>query len=413
MPQGQAPGGQGQRPDKKLLMNDLKPAFPKDEQPFGIYIHVPFCLSRCVYCGFATTVYDPAQEEPYINAVIREMKLWGSEGDLQAPFATSQADTIYIGGGTPSLLHVERLIMLIEGCKSCFRITPDPEITVEINPATAGPEAFRKMRAAGVNRASLGVQSFHDDELRAMGRPHTVSEAVSTFQELREAGFDNISVDLIAGFPGQSLDTLRISLEKVFELGPEHISAYLLEVKPGTRLERLLQRSEMPPIDEDLVADTYEQTVSQAQRAGYEQYEISNFAKPGKRSRHNLKYWRDGIFLGLGAAATGMNGRARYVNIEDPAMYVDAISRATLPQASLTELTPETRFKDALIMGLRLVEGMDLGLLGRRYQVDAKNFILATVGDLAEEGLFTLDHDRLSLTPRGRLLSNTVFARWV
>jgi len=394
-------------------MNEIKPTFPRNEQPFGIYIHIPFCLSRCVYCGFATTVYDPAQEEPYINAVMKEMKLWALEGDLQAPFVTSQADTIYIGGETPSILQVERLIALIDACKSCFRMVPDPEITVEINPATAGPDAFRKMRAAGINRASLGVQSFYDEELQAMGRPHNASEAASTFQELREAGFDNVSVDLIAGFPGQSLDTLRISLEKVFELGPEHISAYMLEVKPGTQLERLLERGEILPIDEDLVADMYEEIVSLAQGAGYEQYEISNFAKPGRRSRHNLKYWTDGIFLGLGAAATGMNGRVRYVNIEDPAMYVDALNRAVLPHASVTEFTPETRFKDALIMGLRLVEGLDLSILSRRYQVDAKEFVMATIGDLAEEGLFTLDRDRLSLTPRGRLLSNVVFARWV
>ncbi|MEW6532740.1 MAG: radical SAM family heme chaperone HemW [Thermodesulfobacteriota bacterium] len=389
------------------------PAFPQDEQPFGIYIHIPFCLSRCVYCGFATTIYDPDQEEPYVNAVIKEMKLWDSEGDLQAPFVTSQADTIYIGGGTPSILQVERLIMLIEECKLRFRIAPDPEITVEINPATAGPDAFRKMRAAGINRASLGVQSFHDEELHAMGRPHTASEAVSTFQELREAGFENISVDLIAGFPGQSIDTLRISLEKVFELGPEHISVYLLEVKPGTRLERLLDRRDMPPIDEDLVADMYEEICTLARRAGYDQYEISNFAKRGRRSRHNLKYWTDGIFLGLGAGATGMNGRVRYVNIEEPAMYVDAVNRAALPQTSVTELTPETRFKDALIMGLRLVQGLDLGILGRRYQVNAKEFVMATIGDLAGAGLFVLDGDSLKLTPRGRLLSNVVFARWV
>jgi oxygen-independent coproporphyrinogen-3 oxidase len=394
-------------------MNQFKPVFPKDEQPFGIYIHIPFCISRCVYCGFATTVYDADQEEPYINAVMREMGLWRSEGELQAPYATSQADTIYIGGGTPSLLQPERLIMLIEGCKSLFRIAPDPEITVEINPATAGPNAFRKMRAAGINRASLGVQSFHDEELRPMGRPHTASEAVSTFLELRQAGFDNICVDLIAGFPGQSLDTLRISLERIVELSPEHISVYLLEVKPGTQLERLLDRGEMPAMDEDLVADMYEEIASLAERAGYEQYEISNFAKPGRRSKHNLKYWTDGIFLGLGAAATGMNGRVRYVNIEGPEKYVAALNRATFPQASLTELSPETRFKDALIMGLRLAEGMDLNVLGRRYQVDAKEFVTATIGDLAGEGLFTLDCDRLALTPRGRLLSNVVFARWV
>ncbi|MBM4328934.1 MAG: radical SAM family heme chaperone HemW [Deltaproteobacteria bacterium] len=394
-------------------MKQFKPAFPKDDQPFGIYIHIPFCLSRCVYCGFATTAHDPAQEEPYVNAVMREMKLWGSNGDLQAPFVTSHADTIYIGGGTPSILQVGRLILLIDGCKSYFRIAPDSEITVEINPATAGPDAFRKMRAAGINRASLGVQSFHDEELQAMGRPHTASETVSTFRELREAGFDNISVDLLAGFPGQSLDRLRVTLEKVFELAPEHISAYLLEVKPGARLERLLYRGEIPPIDEDLVADMYEEIVSLAQRAGYEQYEISNFAKPGKRSRHNLKYWTDRVFLGLGAGATGMNGRVRYVNIEEPAKYVAALNRATLPRASLTELTPEARFKDALIMGLRLVEGLDLDILGERYQVDAKDFVMATIGDLAGEGLFTLDRDRLALTSRGRLLSNVIFARWV
>ena len=322
-------------------------------------------------------------------------------------------DTIYFGGGTPSLLRPESISEIIRECTSLFRVADSPEITLEVNPATATRPAFREIRLLGVNRVSLGIQSLNDDELLCMGRPHNASEAVSAFHDLRAAGFDNISVDLMAGFPGQTVKSVAGSMERVLDLQPENLSIYLLEVKLGTPLEALIRDGNMPSHDEDLAADMYDYLCGEAARNGYEQYEISNFARNGHYSRHNLKYWQDTIYFGFGAGAQGMTGTLRYANSESLQEYEDAICQGRLPSASLTELTPETRFKDALIMGLRLCKGVDLRLLGERYGIDALAFVEDTVGDLDHSGLFGFDGDTLFLTHRGRLLSNVIFSRWV
>jgi oxygen-independent coproporphyrinogen-3 oxidase len=249
--------------------------------------------------------------------------------------------------------------------------------------------------------------------LRRMGRRHTAEDALWAFAELRDAGFDNISLDLIAGYPGQERDTFVESLRRALQLRPEHISAYLLEVKPGTPLAKDIAQGVSPPVDDDLAADMYEDLLRITGEHGYEHYEISNFALPGLRSRHNLKYWRDVPFLGLGAAAHGMTGRVRYAHVEDTRQYIAKVRNGDLPFSDYRELTGEERLKDALIMGLRLVEGIDLGLLSDRYRVDIRPFIEETIGDLIEIGLCERIGDRLRLTDRGRLLSNMVFTRWL
>jgi oxygen-independent coproporphyrinogen-3 oxidase len=284
---------------------------------------------------------------------------------------------------------------------------------MEINPATAGRSAICEFRQAGVNRASLGVQSLDDTELAAMGRLHKANQAITTYQDLRYAGFENISIDLIAGFPGQSRKSLRESLEKVAELQPEHLSIYLLELKSGTKLASMIHDGQMPPLDDDLSADLYEDICLFAEKAGYQQYEISNFARKGRFALHNLKYWQDQRYIGVGTGAHGMTGRERYANLDDLEDYQQAIREDRLPLQSLTEMTPMTRFKDALIMGLRLVKGIDLDSLGKRYHVDARSFVIETIGDFQAAGLFELERDSLVLTPKGRLLSNVVFSRWV
>ncbi|MBI5572180.1 MAG: radical SAM family heme chaperone HemW [Desulfomonile tiedjei] len=394
-------------------MRDFSPVFPREEASLGIYVHVPFCRTRCHYCAFSTSPYDVSAVERYITAVKREIELWSREPSLQELLSDFGADTLYFGGGTPSLLEPRQIQELLEACQQVFPFARNPEITLEINPATADASKVRGMRDAGLNRASLGIQSFDDTELAAMGRPHTVEDALRTFDDLRRAGFDDISLDLIGGFPGQTRESARRSLRAAIDLGPEHVSVYLLEVKEGSRLDAMIRSGQILAPDEDLAADIYLDVCSSLAEAGYAQYEISNFAPEGHRSKHNLKYWRDRPYLGLGPAAHGMTGRARYANAADVAAYERNVNEDRLPAGTFMDFTPDIRFREALIMGLRLVEGLDLVKLGERYRVDARAFVLETIGDLESAGLFVLSRDHLALTARGRLLSNIVFTRWV
>ncbi len=394
-------------------MTDFHPTFSEDLGPLGVYVHIPFCLSRCDYCAFVTNRHDPEREKRYIELLIREMDLYAECANLGHLETGVAADTLYFGGGTPSVIGPDLLVDALEACRGTFGLREDAEVTIEVNPATASRAGLQELHRAGFNRASLGIQSFREKELQLMARAHTVRDARQAFADLRSAGFENISVDLIAGYPGQSTESVRTNLDNAIELGPEHISVYLLEIKKGTKLARDIRDGKVPPVDDDLAAEMYEEFCDRAEAAGYEQYEISNFATAGNRCRHNLKYWQDKVFIGLGAGAHGMTGRTRYANLEGLDEYEASLQRGHRPIGSATELTPAVRFKDALIMGLRLVEGVDLKVLGRRHHVDARAFVMETVGDLREGELLDVRENRAFLTRRGRLLSNMVFSRWV
>ncbi len=354
------------------------------------------------------------RERAYIDAVLGELDLIATgAASLTMPGTDAVTDTIYVGGGAPSLLDPGSLERVLGACRSTFAVADSPEITIEMNPGTADPAKLVAFRDLGVTRISLGIQSLDDGELRRMGRSHTAADAVRSFEWVRKVGFKTVSADLMAGYPGGTLPSIRDDLGGVLSLRPDHLSVYLLEVKEGTRLADAVERGECPRPDDDTAAAMYEAICETACAVGYEQYEISNFALPGHESRHNLKYWTDGIFVGVGAAAHGMTGRVRYANTSDRAAYEAMIRRGDPPRDAFTEMTPLMRFKDALIMGARLVTGLDLHKLGNRYRIDAAGFIEHTVGDLAESGLFEFTPRRFRLTPRGRLLSNIVFGRWL
>ncbi len=394
-------------------MIPYNPVFPQDTAPIGIYIHIPFCSGRCNYCGFVTNLHDLAHEEIYIQSVLREMELWSLPESLINSNRSPAVDTIYLGGGTPSILRTKNIVALIDNCKDKFRTVSDLEITIEANPGSIDLNMLKDLREAGVNRISLGIQSFDDNELLAMGRRHSASDGLAVFKRARKAGFNNISLDLIAGFPGQSLASMHCNLLTALELEPEHLSVYLLEVKEGTALEACIRNGKVQAPDDDLTATLYEHICETVVKAGYEHYEISNFARPGRVSRHNLKYWQDGIYIALGAGGHGMTGQHRYANVGDLDKYSESINHDEVPFESLTALTPEVRFRDALIMGTRLVRGLDLELLGKRYNIDAEAFVRDTIGDLSDSGLHTIEQGKLRLTPKGLLLSNIVFSRWV
>jgi oxygen-independent coproporphyrinogen-3 oxidase len=388
----------------------------------GIYIHIPFCERKCTYCNFNTTDFFEDLAERYIDAVSREIAYWG-ENLTHASGDRAEVDTIYFGGGTPSIVDAAQLAKLIVSCRAAFDVAPDSEVTIEINPATLSKTKVSEWLSAGINRASVGVQSFIDAELVSLSRTHTADDARLTIEVLREAGFENISLDLIAGLPEQDLADWEFNLRQALAIQPEHLSLYMLELKEGTQLYAQLKRGLRPQPDDDLAAEMYRTISSATQVAGYEHYEISNFARIVERgaaepvspfrSKHNLKYWTGAPFYGLGCGAHSYDGGARWVNLLQTASYIERIALNGNAIAERNELTEAGRAAEALFMGLRLKEGVSLAAFRSEYGVD----VIERYGDelprLADAGLIEIGGGRLVLTAAGRLLSNEVFVSFV
>ena len=290
-------------------------------KPAGVYIHIPFCRSRCSYCDFATGMYDAAAAERYVRSLVNEIASW-REVETAEPVNT--VDTIYFGGGTPSLLSPAQLETLLNAVRERFSVSGDAEVTLEINPGSATPETLASFRSLGINRASFGAQTFDDRELARLGRSHTADDTRRTLRYLRDAGFTNVSFDLIAGLPGQTMAGWQRNLDEAFGLRPEHLSFYLLEVHQGTPLASHIKSGLQPQHDEDLAAEMYEAMLDRAVAAGYEHYEISNLCLPRYESRHNTKYWTAAPYYGFGCSAHSYDGhRRRWANERDPAGYMD------------------------------------------------------------------------------------------
>lgn len=375
----------------------------------GIYIHVPFCRSRCSYCDFATGAFEEALAERYVGALAREVESFDSRGAL------AEVDTVYFGGGTPSLLTPAQVARMLAAVRSRFEVEEGAEVTLEMNPGTVTPERLRALREAGVNRASFGAQTFDDGELKQLGRTHTAEETRQTFARLRAAGFDNVSFDLIAGLPRQTLRAWERNLEEALALRPEHLSLYLLEVHEGTPLAEQIRQGRYATPDPDLAAEMYRSLVGRARAAGYEQYEISNFCLPGRESRHNLKYWTGAPFYGFGNSAHSFDGRrARWANERDARAYVKLIEEEGGAVVSREELDERGAGAEALFLGLRLLsKGVDLAEHRARFRIDVRADYAADLARFDEAGLIELDGDVLRLTPAGALLSNEVFAAFV
>ena len=376
----------------------------------GIYIHVPFCRSRCSYCDFATGAYEGELAERYVRALAREIELFESDdGPLPA------ADTIYFGGGTPSLLEPAQVSRVLEAVRRRFPLDANAEVTLEMNPGTVTPARLGALREAGVNRASFGAQTFDDRELKRLGRTHSSDDTRRTHADLRAAGFDNISFDLIAGLPGQTLEAWGRNLEEALRLGPEHLSLYLLEVHEGTPLAEQIREGRYLPPDPDLAAEMYRLMVARTRRAGYEQYEISNFCRPGRESRHNVKYWAGAPYFGFGCSAHSFDGRRlRWSNERDARAYVGLIEGEGSAVVSRDELDERGASAEALFLGLRLLgRGVDLAAHRARYHRDVRADHAADLARFGEAGLVELEGDVLRLTPEGALLSNEVFSAFV
>jgi oxygen-independent coproporphyrinogen-3 oxidase len=381
----------------------------------GIYIQVPFCQTKCTYCNFHTGVAARSLYAPYARAIEREISehaaLYRAAG-LEHAVLTAQSaaiDTIYLGGGTPSLLDPADLARIIGAVHAQFPCALR-EVTLEADPETIRPDNAAAWLAAGIHRISLGVQSFQDAELAAAGRMHRCEDIGRAICVLRSAGFSNLSVDLIAGLPHQTPRSWTSSVEQLLSLRPEHTSIYLLEVDEGSRLgsEVLAGGSRYSAAaipDDDVMAACYEQACAELATAGYEHYEISNWALSGLASRHNLKYWRRQPYLGFGAGAHSFDGRWRWANAHDAAKYVAAIAAGRLPIEQCAELSRADALEEEMFLGLRQLAGIDLARIEQQYGVDFG----PRIATLCAQGLVECTGTRVRLAPARLTVSNEVF----
>ena|SRR5580704_10979264 len=379
--------------------------------PLGIYIQVPFCQTKCTYCNFHTGVVSRDRYEPYANAICREIVESKTDGE-------HDVDTVYFGGGTPSLLEPEALARILTALHENLPFaTSPPEITLEADPETITPKNAAAWFAAGFNRISLGSQSFNDAELIASGRLHRRADIHNATKILRAVGVGNISLDLIAGLPHQTRETWEQSIAEALALCPEHISIYMLEIDEGSRLgrESLAGGSRYSaaaiPTD-DAMAEFYESACARLAGVGYDHYEISNWAQRGRRSRHNLKYWRREPYLGLGAGAHSFDGRTRWANAHDSARYVALIEQGTSPREQIEAVTEAAALEEEFFLGLRQLEGVDLARIRREYGGNGLSARLAEIDEriekLREQGLVEFDGSGLRLSPERLTVSNEV-----
>ena len=375
-----------------------------DAGALGLYVHVPFCAAICSYCNFNRGLLDEDLKRRYVAALTEEIERSGDG---------SRVDSIFFGGGTPSLLAAGEVARVLAACRGAFDVAPDAETTLEMNPESCRADYASALIEAGIDRVSLGVQSFDDGELARLGRTHTAARARAAFDALRAAGCGNVSLDLMLWLPGQSRAACAASVDALLALAPDHASLYLLELYPNAPLrDEAARRGWSQAPDEDAAA-MYLDALARTDAAGYRQYEISNVARPGRRSRHNLKYWRDGEWLGFGCGAHSTRRGSRWKNVSETARYVDAVERGAPAAEPRRRLSAEERLGDALITGLRLVEGVRLAALERRHGVDLRARYGADVDRFAAAGWMVDAGGRWRLTRAGMLVSNEVLGTFV
>ncbi|MGA8086662.1 MAG: radical SAM family heme chaperone HemW [Terracidiphilus sp.] len=400
-------------------------AAPSSKQ-LGLYISIPFCRSKCTYCNFASGVYPAAEHGRYIQSLVDEMRAARSWSENLGASLPSRLDTIYLGGGTPSLLPPDLIAKLFDAIRAEFVVEPDAEITVECAPGQLADATLDAFAQAGVNRISLGVQSFIDREAHQSGRLHSRTTVLDDLKRLRSTGITNLNIDLIAGLAGQTFASWQESVAVLIETGIPHASIYMLEVDDESRLGRELMaggiryHAELVPTD-DAMARMYETAIESLLVAGLPQYEISNFARPGFESRHNLRYWRRRPYLGIGLDASSMlQATPRSPEIRESGYVLRSTTTADLrlymdaPQPPETAwLSPERQHEEAWFLGLRLNGGVSVSALRRQFSNQMVAHALDTVELLAERSLLTFDGETVRLTPHGRLLSNDVFQEFL
>lgn len=377
-------------------------------ESMGIYIHIPFCLHKCNYCDFySLAVNDPELLERYTRSVINELQLRKNE-------ICSSFTTIYLGGGTPSLLKPAQIERILAAVFENYRPQDATEISMEVNPATVNLQDLKDLRAAGVDRISIGVQSFSDIELKILGRIHSGRDAAAVLKDVTKAGFDNFNLDLIYGVPGQTMSAWGENLKMAVDFNPQHISAYLLQLDPATPLARNIEAGFLKYLDDEEEARLYYFILDYLQEYGYQHYEISNFSRPDRECRHNLLYWQSRPYLGIGSGAVSFNGRQRILNQPLVYSYIEnLVDHRPPPTKILEDMSADQRLSDAIIMGLRLCKGISRNDFLDRFGIDILKEYQDIIRSCQTRGLLELKDERLSLTPNAYFLSNLVLSEFI
>ena len=380
----------------------------------SLYLHIPFCIRKCSYCDFLSSPQDEGTREEYVQALIREILVQGDS------FSGTKVDTIFFGGGTPSILTEMQISRIMEAVHASFSVRPDAEISLEMNPGTAEPDKLRAFRQAGINRLSIGVQSLHDDELRLLGRIHTAAQAETAFLQAREAGFENINIDLISALPGQTPEKWEYNLSKAINWKPEHISAYSLIIEPGTAFAEMQEKGQLLPVPEEEDDRTiYHTTGKILSRAGYRQYEISNYALPGKECRHNIGYWTGHEYLGLGIGAASYIRGCRFPNTPDLSFYLETLKKAAdgsdleSIREEVHSLTDKEKMEEFMFLGLRMTDGTDAGEFERRFGRSLESVYGDVIRWHIRQGVAERTQKGIRLTARGIDVSNYVLADYL
>ena len=374
--------------------------------PAGLYVHIPFCRAKCPYCDFYSVTDDRSIPDT-IDALLGELNLRRHSVPL--------ADSIYFGGGTPSVLTPRQIDRILDGVHACFLVSPDVETTLEVNPGTVNRQRLAAYRASGINRLNIGLQSLNDQTLNFLGRIHTAEKGVDTYRWAREAGFENVGLDLIYGVPGQTRERWEIEMADVVALAPDHLSCYILTVEPGTPMAAQVQRGQIQLMDEQMVGELFSFTAAYLNGNGYRRYEISNFARTTTpevcdwRSRHNRKYWTFAPYLGFGPAAHSFLDNTRWWNHRSMAAYLADLKTGTLPVAETETLTREQQIMEFIYLGLRQTDGIDTADFARRFDEPFSERFEATLSPLVHERLAARLPGRIRLTGRGmRFLESVV-----
>src|SRR6266705_6222017 len=379
-------------------------------QTASLYLHIPFCHTRCHYCDFNTYAGILPLREPYVRALLTEIKLAGKLAQ-HADGSPRRSRTIYFGGGTPSLLTVVQITRLLNACHKAFAVDEDAEITLEANPGTLSLQQLAGLHAAGVNRLSIGAQSFDVELLKTLGRIHSLEDIVQALRNARAAGFTSINLDFMFGLPGQTMRHWQKTLDQALALHPEHFSLYSLIIEEGTPFYTWTREGRITPADEDLCADMYEFADERLQREGYENYEISNWALPGHQSRHNLTYWQNLPSLGMGAGAHSYFGGRRFSNILDPQEYITLLKKQQRPEVDGELIDHIQEMSETAFLALRTAQGLHLPTFEERFAEPFTQFVGTRLRTVEEAGLLEQEHEWIRLSKRGRLLGNEVFLR--
>jgi len=376
----------------------------------SLYLHIPFCHTRCYYCDFNTYAGMLPLREPYVRALLTEIALAGELAE-HADGRVRRSRTLFFGGGTPSLLTVEQVTRLLHACREAFTVDEDAEITLEANPGTLNRKQLAGLRTAGINRLSLGSQSFDAELLKTLGRIHTPEEITQALHHARAAGFTSINLDFMFGLPGQTMRHWQETLDQALALHPEHLSLYSLIIEEGTPFYTWAEEGRIIPGDEDLCADMYEYADERLQGEGYINYEISNWALPGHASRHNLTYWQNLAYLGMGAGAHSFFADKRFSNERDPQAYIQTLKKRQLPIVESETIERLQQMSETAFLGLRTAQGLHLPTFEERFAESFASFVGNRLRIVEEAGLLEQADGWVRLSKHGRLLGNEVFMR--